>query len=119
MGFQYVTLRRIVLLVCFVCFYCLGFSQLPSINFGYSGNAGGCSPHTVVFNISNFASNNPATTYSLNFGDGSPIITNRRFRLLFLTLTLRFLVVRYLMEIKMHLERPLLLQMHRVLQLVL
>jgi hypothetical protein len=48
------------------------WGQLPSINFGYSGNAGGCAPHTVVFNISNFSSNVAGTTYVLNFGDGSP-----------------------------------------------
>ena len=54
----------------FSTFYSWG--QLPSINFGYSGNAGGCAPHTVVFNISNFSSNVAGTTYVLNFGDGSP-----------------------------------------------
>lgn len=56
----------------FSTFYSWG--QLPSINFGYSGNAGGCAPHTVVFNISNFSSNVAGTTYVLNFGDGSPIL---------------------------------------------
>ncbi|MFN5319622.1 MAG: hypothetical protein ACK5CY_12345, partial [Bacteroidia bacterium] len=52
----------------------LASAQLPSITFGYSGNAGGCAPHTVVFNISGFSGNVSTTTYTVNFGDGSPIL---------------------------------------------
>ena len=51
-----------------------GFSQLPSLNFGYSGNESGCAPHSTTFNISNISENTPHTTYQLNFGDGSPVL---------------------------------------------
>ncbi len=47
----------------------------PSLNFGSNGNTSGCVPHTVVFNISNVSSNTANTTYQLNFGDGSPVLS--------------------------------------------
>ena len=58
----------IVLLSLAIC----GYAQLPSLNFGNSGGASGCAPHTVTFSIGNVSGNSPATTYNLNFGDGSP-----------------------------------------------
>ena len=51
-----------------------GLAQLPALTFGNSGNASGCAPHTVVFNISNVTGNAPSTTYALEFGDGSPVL---------------------------------------------
>lgn len=51
-----------------------GLAQLPALTIGNSGNASGCAPHTVVFNIDNVAGNAPSTTYALDFGDGSPIV---------------------------------------------
>jgi large repetitive protein len=50
------------------------WGQLPALTFGNSGNASGCAPHTVVFNISNVSGNVPGTTYVLDFGDGTPVI---------------------------------------------
>lgn len=50
------------------------FAQLPSISFGASGNASGCAPRSVTFNISSISENAPNTTYQLNFGDGSPVL---------------------------------------------
>lgn len=51
-----------------------GLAQLPALTIGNSGNASGCAPHTVVFNIDNVAGNAPSTTYALDFGDGSPVL---------------------------------------------
>ena len=51
-----------------------GLAQLPSISFGASGNASGCAPHSVTFNISSISGNTSNTTYQLNFGDGSPVL---------------------------------------------
>jgi hypothetical protein len=51
-----------------------GIAQLPSISFGNSGNASGCAPHSVTFNISSISGNTSNTTYQLNFGDGSPVL---------------------------------------------
>ncbi len=50
------------------------WGQLPSLSFGYNGNASGCAPHTVVFSIGSVSSNSANTTYQLNFGDGSPVL---------------------------------------------
>jgi len=51
-----------------------GFSQLPAITLGVAGNASGCAPHTVVFNLSSFSGNTSNTTYAFDFGDGTPIL---------------------------------------------
>jgi len=66
--------RRLNLVFIVLLFTIDGFTQLPSISFGNSGNASGCAPHSVTFNISSFSGNTPNTTYQLNFGDGSPVL---------------------------------------------
>ena len=51
-----------------------GFAQLPSILFGALGNASGCAPHSVTYNISSISENASNTTYQLNFEEGSPVL---------------------------------------------
>jgi hypothetical protein len=50
------------------------WGQLPSLQFGSNGNASGCAPHSITFNISGISTNTANTTYQLNFGDGSPVL---------------------------------------------
>jgi hypothetical protein len=66
--------RRLNLVFIVLLFTIDGFAQLPSILFGVLGNASGCAPHSVTFNISSISGNAPNTTYQLNFGDGSPVL---------------------------------------------
>jgi hypothetical protein len=66
--------RKLNLVFIVLLFTIDGFAQLPSILFGVLGNASGCAPHSVTFNISSISGNAPNTTYQLNFGDGSPVI---------------------------------------------
>ncbi|MGD0710773.1 MAG: PKD domain-containing protein [Bacteroidales bacterium] len=46
----------------------------PAISFGNPGNTQGCAPKTICFPITGYANNDTSTTYSINFGDGSPTI---------------------------------------------
>lgn len=67
-------IRRLTLFVLFLFSALFSWGQVPSLTFGYSGNATGCAPHSITFNITGVAGNTANTTYALNFGDGSPIV---------------------------------------------
>jgi large repetitive protein len=58
---------------CFLAHLSDGFSQL-SLGFNSNGNTAGCAPYTLTFPITNVSSNPATTTYTINFGDGSPIL---------------------------------------------
>lgn len=49
------------------------FSQL-TLGFNSNGNTAGCAPYTLTFPITNVAGNPAATSYTINFGDGSPVL---------------------------------------------
>ena len=50
-----------------------GFGQL-TLGFNSNGNTAGCAPYTLTFPITNVSSNPATTNYTINFGDGSPIL---------------------------------------------
>lgn len=47
----------------------------PSINVGSDGGTQACGPANYCFNLDNFSQNHPSTTYTINFGDGTPSFT--------------------------------------------
>jgi gliding motility-associated-like protein len=59
--------------VCILAQLSDGFSQL-TLGFNSNGNTAGCAPYTLTFPISNVSGNPATTTYTVNFGDGSPIL---------------------------------------------
>ncbi len=64
---------NLVLILCFLAQLSDGFSQL-TLGFNSNGNTAGCAPYTLTFPISNVSGNPATTTYTINFGDGSPIL---------------------------------------------
>jgi gliding motility-associated-like protein len=51
----------------------LGLAQL-TLGFNSNGNTAGCAPYTLTFPITNVSGNPANTSYTINFGDGSPVL---------------------------------------------
>jgi PKD repeat protein len=47
----------------------------PSIGAANPGGTNGCGPLQICFPLNNYTNNHPSTTYRVDFGDGSPIVT--------------------------------------------
>ena len=46
----------------------------PAISFGNPGNTQGCAPKTICFPITGYSNNDASTTYTIDFGDGTPFV---------------------------------------------
>jgi len=63
--------------------YVVGNQSEPSIGvYNNGGNTSGCAPLQLCFTILGAGTNSPGTTYALNFGDGTSIITKTNDELL-------------------------------------
>ena len=66
-------LRLLLLLICLFGLSNRSFSQL-TLGFNSNGNTAGCAPYTLTFPITNVSGNPASTNYTINFGDGSPVL---------------------------------------------
>jgi large repetitive protein len=66
-------LKLLLILVLLLVLPYDGLTQL-TLGFNSNGNTAGCAPYTLTFPITNVATNPASTNYTVDFGDGSPIL---------------------------------------------